>query len=145
MKTITLILTACWLSAAFTGCASFGTLKPQFSAKLQDFGAEIDQADAAMNKVCPVGEASELCTVVRNASVVAHDKYELALLLESSGHDAAELLIDIGSGLQNLWTSIKTVFGIKSKPAGIMVTGVSATFPLADAPAITVADVQVTK
>lgn len=115
-------IAAAVLMFAASGCASFGTLDPALSNKLQELRASLQAADDAMNKVCPAGEVSELCTVVRNASVVAHDKYELAVLLESSGKDAAELLIDIKTGLEALWTSIKTVFGIKSKPVGIVAT-----------------------
>lgn len=117
MKTITLIITACWLSAAAMGCASFGNLKPEISGKLQETRVSLQAADDALNKVCPVGEASDLCQVARASSESTHNFYELALLFEQTGKDSASLLVDTASQLNNLWVAIKTVFGIKSKPA----------------------------
>jgi hypothetical protein len=129
-KLITTIILASWLTAA-SGCASFGTLKPEISGKLTELRTDLQAADDAMNKVCPVGEQSDLCTIVRNSSTVAHDHYELAVLLESTGKSAAELLLDITSTLTTMWGSIKTVFGIKSVERGALVVSAPAVVPSA--------------
>jgi hypothetical protein len=121
MTRIAFLLIASWAIAAAGGCASFGTLKPEISGKLVEVRTSLQAADDALNKVCPVGEASDLCTVARASSESTHSVYELALLFEQTGKDTASLLVDTATQLNTLWVAIKTVFGLKSRPDGTLV------------------------